>query len=350
MRRAAGVAFLILAAASPRRGDAQTPAEFLRRGVEAYQNLDYDAAATLLRGALAAPPGGDAPDAGRTRALVYLAATEVFRGNRDSAAAAFRRLVLLDARYRPDQMIFPPEVSSLYDEVRLGTKAVSVAVAPRTEIRAAGDRLVVRLYATSSHELAAVVTRRNGAPVRTLYRGAIGDSLEILWDGRDSAGVMADSGQLELRIASRSTARPTLRLVQVPLEIRQVRSDTLPLPPPQPDSLFRPERSTGGGGVMALARGALAAAAVLALPPVVGGGADASTARFAVSGAIAASGLLGFLAERPGRPIPANIAANRALRDAWQRRAEEVRAQNAERRRDARLVIIAGRPVATESP
>lgn len=348
MRRGGAVALLILAAAAP-RGNAQTPAELLSRGMRAYQNLDYDAAATLLRNALAAPPGADAQDAERTRALVYLGATEVFRGNRDSATAAFRRLVLLDPRYRPDQMIFPPEVSVLFDEVRLGTKAVAVALAPRSEIHAAGDRLVVHLYATSSHEVAAVVTRRSGAPVRALYRGAIGDSLEILWDGRDSVGVLADSGQFELRVASRSAGSPTLRLVQVPLEIRQTRPDTLPLPLPAPDSLLRPERSTGGHGLQALARGALAAAAVVTLPPVVAGGADPSAARFAVSGAIAASGLLGFLAQRSGRPIPANIAANRALRDAWQRRVEEIRTQNAERRRDVRLVIIAGRPVTTES-
>ena len=45
--------------------------------------------------------------------------------------AAFERLLFLDPRYRPDQLVFPPEVSSLFEEVRLRTRAVAVSVPPR---------------------------------------------------------------------------------------------------------------------------------------------------------------------------------------------------------------------------
>jgi hypothetical protein len=348
-RRAGLLALVIFWSATAPPARAQGPADLVARGVQAYQNLDYDSAATLLRGALAAAADAGVPDNTRARALVYLGATEVFRGQRDSAMAAFRRLVLADPRYRLDQLIFPPEVSNLFAEVRLGTKAVSVVVAPRTEIRGPGDRLVVRLFATSSHEVAAALTRANGTTLRVLYRGAIGDSLEILWDGRDSAGVRADSGRLELRIASRASGIRATRLVQVPLDLRLARRDTVPWPRPPADSLFRPEHAAGGSGLGVLARGGLAAVAVLALPRIVAPSADASGARFAVSGAIAVSGLYGLLVERRARPLPVNIAANRAIRDGWRRGAEDVRARNEALRRDVALVITAGRPVATES-
>ncbi len=349
-RRAAFAALVALAAAATRPAAAQTPPALIAHGLRAFQNLDYDSASALLRGALAAPAAADLPDSARSRALLYLGATEVFRGNRDSAMAAFRRLLIGDPRYRPDQLIFPPEVSNLFAEVRLGTKAVAALVAPRTELRTAGDRLVVRLFATSSHEVAAAVTRPGGATVRVLYRGAIGDSLELLWDGRDSAGVAADSGRLELRIASRAPGVRGLRLVQVPLELHVARHDTLPWPPAPADSLLRPEHAPGGSGLRALARGTLGAVAVVALPPIVASGADASSARFAISGAIALSGLYGFLAERRPQRIPVNIAANRALREDWRSRADAIRARNAGLRQERSLVILAGRPVASESP
>ncbi|MFI5280903.1 MAG: hypothetical protein ACHQU1_10425 [Gemmatimonadales bacterium] len=62
------------------------------------------------------------------------------------------------------------------------------------------------------------------------------------------------------------------------------------------------------------------------------------------------SGLVGFAAQRRPQPIPQNIAANQALRLGWQRQVDQVRADNAARRRDTRLVITAGAAQALGSP
>jgi hypothetical protein len=345
----AALAVVFLACATPRVAQAQTAADALAQGIRAYQSLEYDSAGALLRGALALPGAAGLADSDRVRALVYLGATELFREHRDTATAAFRELMLLDPRYRPSQLIFPPEVSSLFEEVRLGTKAVAVVVPAVTEIAADGDRLVVRLYATSYHQMTVVVTGGSGVPPRTLYTGAIGDSLEVLWDGRDSTRLPVYSGDYVLRATSRGPEGGGM-VVDVPLEIRRLERDTLPLPPRPADSLLRPERTAGVRSPRSLLTGLAAAAAVVALPPLVAGGAQTSSARYGVAAAIGVSGLLGFRMQQRPRPIPENIAANQTLRRAWERQAEATHAENVARQRNPRLLIRAGPPRTGNAP
>jgi hypothetical protein len=284
------------------------------------------------------------------RGLVYLGATELFRDRHDSASAAFRRLLLIDPRYRPDQLVFPPEVSSLFQDVRLATRAVAVSVQPLTQIAAAGDRLVVWLYATSYHPIDVTIRRANGALVRALYQGAAGDSLPVLWDGRTAAGMLADSGGYLLRVDSRGSDGRVVRSVGLPLEIATLGSDTVAWPLPPADSLFRPERVPGGTGVRALITGLAAAATVIALPSLVAGGSGGSSDRFAVAGALGVAGLFGFQSQRRPQPIPENIAANLALRVGWRRQVDSVRTENAARLATGRLVIRAGAARVLETP
>src|SRR2546430_6480825 len=93
---------------------AQSASDLLRQGVQAYQSLEYDAAAALLEQSLGRDSAAGLADSLRSRALTYLAATELFRGQRDTAVGAFRQLVLLNPRYRPDELIFPPQVTNLF--------------------------------------------------------------------------------------------------------------------------------------------------------------------------------------------------------------------------------------------
>jgi len=86
--------------------------------IRAYQDLDFDAAARLLRRVLTPPLAMELSDAERARALSYLGAAEHYRGRPDSAIAVFRRLAVLAPRDQHDTLIFPPEVTRLYDAVR----------------------------------------------------------------------------------------------------------------------------------------------------------------------------------------------------------------------------------------
>jgi len=128
MRIRLAVLAVLLAAPAPLR--AQNGAnDLMARAVRAYQDLEFDRSAYLLRRVLVAP-ANELDDSTRARALTYLGATEHYRGNTDSAMAAFRRLVALAPHQAPDTLIFPPEVTRLYEQVRSSVTAVAVQPAP----------------------------------------------------------------------------------------------------------------------------------------------------------------------------------------------------------------------------
>ena len=351
MRGSLAVAGLLLvAAALAPAARAQTPAEQLARAVQAYQNLEYDRAASAFRAALARTDAGGLNDSERVQALVYLAATELFAGHRDSAVVAFERALVLDPRYRIDQLTFPPEVTGLFQQVRLRTRAATV-IAPRlTRLVSTGDRLSLWVYAAAFHPADVVVTRPDGAPLRTLYQGGVGDSLQVSWDGRGADGLQVASGRYLVRVDSRGSDGRVIRTVEVPLDVAQVPRDTLPLPRPLPDSVFKPEASAGGSGVGPLLTGLGGALAVVALPPLISAKAPGMGARFVVAGALGIAGAVGFPLQRRPRPLPENMAANQAMRLAWERQADSVRTENALRRRSVELVIRAGVPHPARSP
>lgn len=341
---AVAAALAVVAPAAPAQSS-----DFLARGVRAYEHVELAAAAMLLRRALAE----SLSTADRLRALTYLGATEVFGGpaRRDSALSAFRRLLLLDPRQRPDRLVFPPQVLSVFDDARRGTKAVLVAAPSETRFKPGpgGEAFVAALYGASFHEIEVRIVREDGGLVRTLYVGPVGDSLEVRWDGLDADGAQVRSGRYLLSVASRpSPARSVVRVVQVPLHAELVAADTLALLPPLPDSLLRPERASLGAGIGSLAAGLLAGGAVLALPSLMADGAEPSGARFAVASAVTVAGIVGLVTQ-PAKVRRRNIAANLAIRAEWQRRLDELRAENARRRAAVRLTVRVGTPTVIES-
>ncbi len=348
MRRAA-FALAVAACALARPVRAQTPSELVSRGIRAYQNLDYDSAAAMLSAALVRP-GAALADSDRVRGLVYLGASELYRDRRDSAAAVFGRLLRLDPRYHIDQLVFPPEITGLFQQVRLVTRAVTVVVPAQVELGAPGDALPIALYATTYHPVDVVVLRPDGTPLRTLYQGNLGDSLVVRWDGRAADGTPPDSGRYQLAVSSHAADSRVVRSVAIPLDVSRVRRDTLPWPAPVPDSLVLPEQAPGRSGMRALGDGFVAALAVVVLPSIVASGASAAGGRFIVAGGLSLAAVLGFRGERRPQPIPANIAANRALQSTWQRQTDSVRAANVAREGEVRLLIRAGAARVTEGP
>src|SRR5438105_15400972 len=80
----------------------------------------------------------------RLQALTYLGATELFRDRRDSALAAFRQIAVTDPKYRPSEIIFPPQVTGVLQEVRPQTKTVFLQVPPVTALRAKVEHFTAR--------------------------------------------------------------------------------------------------------------------------------------------------------------------------------------------------------------
>ena len=129
-----------------------------------------------------------APASERVEGLVYLGAADLFRGRRDSAVAVFKRLVQLDPRYAPDHLVFPPEVTGVFDSVRALTKTVAIVVPPDTQVAPGAGNFSALVLASSFQTVDVTLRYEDGAPFRSLYAGPIGDSLHVLWDGLDAAG------------------------------------------------------------------------------------------------------------------------------------------------------------------
>jgi len=349
------LALVVLAAAclvtEPLAAQATPPSQgvdALARGLSAYRNLDYDEAATRLRAALAQTGANRLSDADRANALMHLAATELFRNRREAATESIRILLSADPRYRPDELIFPPEVSALFQEARLAVRAVTVVVPPQMEIQALADRYPVRVYAATLHDIRAQITNAFGSPERTLHEGAVGDSLLLLWNGRDGIGRLREPGRYLLRVTSRGPTGRDEREVEIPLDIERLVLDTLPTPRALEPSAFRPESEVRSRGIRPLVAGLMAAAAVAVLPSVAGSKQDGMSLRFGVAGALGVSAVIGLTSASRPRALRDNIEFNRRLRDDWQKEFERVRSENDARRAATRIRIVAGRATTVE--
>jgi FlgD Ig-like domain len=318
--------------------------DLVARAVRAYGDVELAAAVGYLRRWLASDAAAHAPRDTVELALTYLGAAEVLRGYPDSADTPFERLIELDPRGQVDQLIFPPAVTGRFAAVRARTKVVAVDVAPVTELHPGGAPLTARLYASSPHQLRVVLRRAAGGVVRTLYVGIIGDSLSVSWDGRDSSGSWVASGSYFLEAFSALAAVPPQRMVQLPLEVAMRAPDTLPAPPPFPDSLLQPERRGAGPGMEALLGGLVAGAGVVVLPSLLAPDSKTPPLRFAVAGTVGLAGLIGFVRDLPGGTVERNRRANAARRQAWEEQARAVDRQNRDRQAGATMTIRAGEP------
>ncbi|HET9708994.1 MAG TPA: hypothetical protein VFP39_11895 [Gemmatimonadales bacterium] len=324
MKHRGAVLALALTLAGPPLLRGQQALQLLARGVEAYQHLDLDQAVNLLRASLASTPGGGLLVGDQVRALTYLGAAELYRTHSDSARAAFRRIIALDPEYRPDQTVFPPQVTELFALVRRASPAVAVRIAPVTTFKARAESLHVYLLGSDTATRARVrVERDDGMLVRELYDGVVGDSVTVGWDGQSSVGTAVPAGRYRLTVTTIGSTTNGDRVARVPLIVeRQAQAARAPAAQvTPPDSLLLPERSAGGSGWPSLAVGAGGALVAAALPAAINPGSDDGQRRFVVSVAIGTAGLFGFLWQRHGHALPDNIRANAALRQRWAQRA-----------------------------
>jgi len=331
----------------PAAAQGQTATDLLAQGIRAYAVREYDGGAWLLRRTLSFQGPDALPAADAARALMYLAATELSRNQRDSALAAARRLIVVDPKYRPDDQAFPPQVIALYQEARRSAPNVSIRALGDTAIRPGVDAFAVRLTATTTPDVAAALTSADGRVVRTLYTGPIRDSIDVRWNGLDVSGNPPPAGRYAITVTPTGRDRRGAWTLRLPIELTRPAVDTAPLPVAPPDSLFRPERGDYQGAWRALVPGVLAGAAIVVLPKVVASGERPSNARLIVGGTVTAAGIAAFLSRQPDRTLPGNTQYNRNLRETWRRNVADITRRNAERIRQARIVIRPAAPVLT---
>src|SRR2546422_6876370 len=92
-------------------------------------------------------------------------------------------------------------------------------------------------------------------------------------------------------------------MVQLPLDLKINRPDTLPWPHAPADSALRPERAASGPATRALLGGLLLSAAVVSLPAAVGSHDTPSGPRVVVASAVGVATALGYLLRSEERRV-----------------------------------------------
>jgi len=330
-----GLALVVVLITWTAAAAAQTGADLRDQGLRAYRALEMEAAARLFRLALATR---DLTDDDVLSTEAYLGSAEFYRNRQDSSRAAFRRIVLADPRYRLDPIVFPPDVMRAFDGVRFATPAVSVDVPTRVTFAPGRGGLTARVFPSGPHVLRVRIERSNGEVVRTLHDGRVTDSLAVTWNGAGTGGASLASGLYVWSFASLGADGAVQRILDVPVRLEQTTVGSLSLPP-QP--VLLPESSPAGPALVRLGLGLGAAALCWIVTPAF---TERDLPRVALTVTFTAAGIIGFFEKRPGRPIPENVAANRAALATWQAQVERVNGANQDRRPGPRIVLETARP------
>jgi hypothetical protein len=160
-------------------------AQDVKQAIAAYQSLDFDVAATLLRRALSQ---GGLDDTARIQALTYLGAAEQYRGRPDSAVAVFRRLVVLAPGYQPDTLIFPPEITRAYNDVRDGMKVAAARLQIPVRVQVIATDTLTRPPPSQAPPVAALPRRLTSAPSARSTITATGAGMVVNVRARSEAG------------------------------------------------------------------------------------------------------------------------------------------------------------------
>jgi hypothetical protein len=331
---------LCLLAPTPLPGQSRT--SLLTDGIRAYERLELQRAMELLTRALAPGAGSDSlRGTQRADALTYLGAAEYFSGSRPAAAARFTQLLLDHPRYRMDHLLFPPELTEFFAEVRRRTPAVTVRYPERTRLQPGQDSLRLTLAATSPHDIIVTLRPEDGEGEHEIHSGLIGDSLQVSWDGRGTGGAAIAPGSYRIEISSMQAGR-VARQVVLPLRAARLAADTLPHPVPPPP-IPAPVGSVGPA-LRALGIAVGGGAAVMLLPRIIAPGSESTGGRTMLAGVLTITGLFAF-ASRVTQPreAPGTERAREAWRY-WERRVSDVKRENAQRQASRAVMIEIGPP------
>jgi hypothetical protein len=320
--------------------NAQSASALVSRGISAYRALEYDSAAVLLQRGLAATGSGAVTGPTRIEALTYLGAIEKWRGNASAAASAFVQTLAINPRYRIDELVFPPPITSAFNEARL-TTAYTTIVAPNDVTITAGSQMVeFRLYSSAPHNVEVIVSGDRPATSQQIYSGMVSDSMTLRWNGLDTTRKVAMSGNLAVLVSPRTgSVRGETRL---PLVVQMLPVDTLKTPPRPAAPRAAGVSTSHDSPLRALALGTVAGATAIFLPDIIGDKSSAMPERFAVGGTLGVAGILGFLKGRQDIRSDAENANAARRYELWQRAADSVKIENEKRLATPRLHIIAG--------
>jgi hypothetical protein len=326
-----GVIALALACALARPAAAQdTTGAQLTRARGLYELLELERALPLLREIVSPSWRFDVTGAQRVEANVYLGATFMLLGARDSAVTHFRAALERDPFADLDPARFTPDQVTAFEAARRTVFAVATRPVPTTRLDPRTSRLTLTIAATHAASLRCEIRPPGGADVFPLFEGDISGLREVEWDGTLGSGRLAPTGRYMLVVRGQSRLDARVDSARVYFDVQQIiepLEDTLA---DIPLGAFLPERYAGRAAGADLLKGFGVAAGALMLANVASDGRLGRSQELAlpVAGVGFVFGLSSFF-NYHSRPRPENIAVNE------RRRAERLAANDAIRTRNA---------------
>jgi tetratricopeptide (TPR) repeat protein len=342
MKRVLLLLLLLLLGACVDRAEAQdSTAATLQRARELYERLELERALPLLRDIVSPGWAFDVTAGQRVEANLYLGATLVLLGSRDSAIAHFRAALDRDPFADLDAARFTPAQLDAFQTAR--RTLFRIGIRPVAAIRLDPRSGKLTFTVVTTHAAAGRFEIRAADPATSfpLFVGDINGLREIEWDGVLSNGQLAPSGRYAVVLLAQSRMRGGSDSTSAYFDVQQefpALEDTVP--DLQPGQLL-PERYQRSSATADLLKGLGIAAGAFLLADVASnrdlGRSRGMAAVVGVTGV--AAGVTSFVARR-GRARPENIALNERRRSERASTNEQIRQRNAARRAQTILVIV----------
>jgi len=308
-----------------------------------YERLELERALPLLREVVAPGWPYEVTAAQRVEANIYLGATHMLLGARDSAVAYFRAALERDAFADLDPSRFTPNQLDAFQAARRIVFAVGVRPVAPTRLDPRTGRMTFTIVAT--HGAAVRCEIRLATPQPTiafpLFVGEIGGRLrEIDWDGVLPSGQLAPSGRYTFVLLARSGTQGRADSASVYFDVQQ---EFEPLEDTVADLQARdllPEQYSNSAATWDVLKGLGVAAGAFVLAGVASNKDLGRSHSMAVAMATVgvAAGATGFFMRRGGGR-PENVAANARRRADRAAANTQIRQRNAARLAQTVLVI-----------
>jgi hypothetical protein len=316
----------------------------LRRAVQAYSNLSYSEAITLARQAARERLSSD----DQAQAFELLGFAYASLDSTRLATEAFKQALLLNPDRTLDAAKVSPKITSAFALALAQVLVLRELRVDSTEFVAGKGALPIRFTVTRTAKLR---TRLIGPGGEVTIDSALGEGpIRLAWNGLLRNGRPPAGGSY--RVIVEASAGRDSYAASIPLQIMAGAVDSLAHLTSLPGYNLLPEtvvppRSWKPVG-LALMATSLAVGGSLALENSKLGGSGREEI-LAISAGTALVGLFATLKKPAPVPAQANILYNSLVREQLARRNTEIAAQNAERRRQVKLVVIPPARVARTS-
>ena len=323
-----------------RAGAQDTTAATLQRARELYERLELERALPLLRDVVSPSWAFDVSASQRVEANLYLGATLVLLGARDSAIAHFRAALDRDAFADLDASRFTPAQLDVFQAARRALLRIGIRPVTATRLDPRASKMSFTVVTTQAAATRLEIRAAQPPLAFPLFVGEMNGLREIEWDGVLGNGQLAPSGRYALTLIVQSRLRDRTDSASAYFDVQQEfpgLEDTLP--DLQPGELL-PERYRSSSATADLLKGLGIAVGAFLLADVATnrslGRSDGMAAVVGVAGV--GAGVTSFVTRR-GRTRPDNIAANERRRAERTTTNQQIRQRNAARIAQTILVI-----------